>query len=187
MGKMACSVRSEFCSKGEKYGLGNALFSDKRASMHKKPIYWTCSESSDALVDAFQSQAKRMTAAGFPVEVAACGTGWRFSSTEFGTFELAAQQTHGVIDPAESDALGTLLLFGARGHCPTALLIAGPDGVQFSHAQRLQAAKDRIASSSAYDTDLLLLVCGLMTTSMITERLRENIADPTFTPPFVRF
>lgn len=187
MGKMACSVRSEFGSKGEKYGLGNTPFSDKRASMQKKPIYWTCSDTPDALVSAFRDQATRMTAAGFPVDVASCPSGWRFSSTEFGTFELAAQQTYGVIDPAGSDALGTLLLFGARAHCPTTLLIAGPDGVQFSHAQRLQAAKDRIASSSAYDTDLLLLVCGLMTISMITERMRENLADPTSSPPLVRF
>lgn len=155
--------------------------------MQKKPIYWTCSDSSDALVAALRDQAKRMTAAGFPVEVASCPTGSRFSSTEFGTFELAAQQTHGMIDPAGSDALGTFLLFGVHGYCPTILLIAGPDGVHLSHPQRLQAAKERIASSSPYDTDLLLLVCGLMTTSMITERLRENIADPTSTPPFVRF
>lgn len=155
--------------------------------MQKKPIYWTCSDTADALVGALRDQAKRMTAAGFTVEVASCPSGSRFSSTEFGTFELAAQQTHGVIDPAGSDALGTFLLFGVHGYCPTTLLIAGPDGVHLSHAQRLQAATDRIASCSAYDTDLLLLVCGLMTMSMITERLRENIADPTSSPPFVRF
>ena len=155
--------------------------------MQKKPIYWTYSDTSDTLVRAFRDQAKRMTAAGFPVEAASCSTGWRFSSTEFGTFELAAQQTHGVIDPAESEALGPLLLFGVQGYCPTTLLIAGPDGVHLTPPQRLQAAKEWIDSSSAFDADLLLLVCGLMTTSMISERLREHIADPTTAPPFVRF
>ena len=156
--------------------------------MEKQVIYWACTGNFDTLVGALKTQAIRMDAAGFHVEVASNGTGWLFSSPEFGNFELLAQQTHGVIESAQkTDSLALLLMFGVYGQAGETLLLAGPDGKQFSNSQRLQAIKSLAESLSPYDTALLQFVCGLMTPEIITECRRTPHASAISHPPLVRF
>ena len=156
--------------------------------MEKQTIYWACPDDYDTLVGALKNQAIRMNAAGFDVEVALNGAGWLFSSPEFGDFDLQASQTHGVIESSkETDPLPVLLMFGVHGHAGEKLLLAGPDGKRLSNTQRLQAIKSLADSLSKYDAAMLLFVCGLMTTEIVTECRRKTIASALSHLPLVRF
>ncbi len=155
--------------------------------MHNNPIYWTAADHHDALVGALHDQVKRMMAQGFHVDVTSTATGWLFSSPECGNFVLTGGQTHGAIDLGQTDGLATLLILGVHGYRPTALLVAGADGVQLTHAQRQQIVKERIVKASHFDEALLLVICGLMTSSMIKKRLAENASGDQTHQPFVRF